>query len=151
MGVFLRLAVIALPLLEIVSIIVVADAIGVVATLLLLVVCFLGGLGLIRERGLGALGRVRDAVSRGEPPVRELFETAAIVLAGFLLMVPGFLSDLIALPLLVPAIRRWLLARFGARFGRPPRAAPGVIEGEWHEVGEEKPRLDRPPGWGRRA
>ncbi len=74
--------------------------------------------------------------------MRELFDAACLALAGVLLILPGFLSDLMALLLLIPPVRGLLYgratrlaARQGASGGpgRQPRRGP-VIEGDWVEV-----------------
>jgi UPF0716 protein FxsA len=78
--------------------------------------------------------------------VRELFDGACVLAAGLLLILPGFLSDIVAGVLLLPPVRRLLynaLARrarvtTGPRDGErgpPPRGPhPAVIEGEYEEV-----------------
>jgi len=167
MGVLLRVAVVALPLLELAVFIKVGAAIGALATILLLIVATIAGVKLVRERGLAILRRCRDALDRGELPAGPLFDDACLVLAGLLLILPGFLSDAVALALLVPAVRqglfRWLshhvdlvVRRAGAPFPRRPGGGgggPPVIEGEYHEVrggrGGDLPRTGDGSRWGR--
>src|SRR4051794_38564859 len=132
MGILLRVALLVLPIVEIAVLIAVGERIGIAATLLLVVLGFLAGAALIRSRSLVALARVREALQRGETPVAELFETACVIAAGLLLMIPGFITDLAAIALLLPAARRGLRRAIAARLGgagRRPRA--GVIDGEW--------------------
>jgi UPF0716 protein FxsA len=111
----------------------VASAVGVIATLALLVLGGVLGSLLVQRQGLGVLLRLREGLERGEAPETEVAEGALIVVAGLLLVLPGLLTDVLALVLLAPPARRWLARRWLK--GRPPGVAvpPGqrVIEGEW--------------------
>lgn len=111
----------------------VAEAIGVLAMLLLLVVSWpLGGWAL-RSRGRAAWRRLSVAVSEGRSPGREVLDGALVLIGGFLLIVPGFLSDVVGLLALLPPTRsllrgrlaRHLQSRFvvgATRFGHPTRS-----------------------------
>jgi len=105
-----------LPLGEIAGFILVGRRIGVWPTLGLVVLSAVVGIMLIRVQGLGALARLRRAAAEGGEPGKALLDTAMIVLAGFLLLVPGFLTDLIGLLLFLPPFRRWLWNRFKRNF-----------------------------------
>jgi UPF0716 protein FxsA len=146
MGMVLQIGVAAFAIAEIVVLIEVGGVIGAGPTVLLLVIAFIGGMGLIRRRGLAAVQRVRDAVHRGETPVYELFDTACVIVAGILFAVPGFLSDLVALVLLAPPIRRALFVRIARR--HDARRQPGVIEGEYQEIRGTEERIRSP--WDKR-
>jgi UPF0716 protein FxsA len=160
MRLILTLALVAFPLAEIALLIAVGDAIGVAATLALLVLAFVAGIALIRVQGFAALVNVRGALARGEAPTDALFQGACMVAAGVLLAAPGFLSDIMALALigLVPfrsLVKAWLWRRLPARPGHPGRPRPGqVIDGEFETVEEPVPprgaaSLGRSP-WARR-
>jgi UPF0716 protein FxsA len=145
MGAVLLLALVAFPFIEIVLLIVVGRAIGVLATLALLVFAVLAGIALIRLQGFATLLNARAALARGQPPADALFQGACVVAAGLLLIMPGFLSDLMALALLsfLPfrkLLLRWLWARATIRrAGRGGRGAT-VIEGEYESVDEDGTR-----------
>jgi UPF0716 protein FxsA len=130
---FLPVVAILLPLAEIYTALQVASAVGVVATLGLLVLGGVLGSLLVRRQGLGVLLRLRQSLERGEAPEAAVVEGALVVVAGLLLVLPGLLTDAVALLLLVPPVRRLLVGRWMK--GRPPGvvAPPGqrVIEGEW--------------------
>lgn len=155
------LAIILIPLVEITVFIVVGERIGVLATILAIVATATGGILLVRLQGFSTLRRAHEAMQRNEAPVAEAVDGALLALAGLLLIVPGFVTDLIGFLLLVPPIRRLLAARFLARGlargvrmygGVPPGGGPGgrrggsgpVIEGEFEEVDDqERPRPHR--------
>ncbi|OLP60488.1 membrane protein FxsA [Xaviernesmea oryzae] len=101
----LPLALLALPLLEIATFILVGRHIGVGATLLLVLGSAVLGALLLRRQGLDALRRISVAARNGEDAGRELVHAAMIVIAGLLLIVPGFLTDLLGLLLFLPPVR----------------------------------------------
>jgi UPF0716 protein FxsA len=161
MGIALRLSLIALPLMEIAAFVLVGQAIGVGATLLLVLAAAFAGALLVKSRGLALLARFRDMARRGEWPGEELFDDVLLMLAGLLLILPGFVSDAVALALLLGpvrrAIHRWGRSHVeragGERAG--VRAGPRTIDAEYKEVPADAERLadmekpDRPSKWGR--
>lgn len=120
------------PLAEIATFIFVGRAIGVAATLALVVASSVLGATLLREAGLATALRLE----RGrEAPARILAEGGTRMLAGLLLLVPGFLTDIAALAVLIPRVRRtfagWLMPKTHRSGG-----SSEVIEGKFR-------RLDR--------
>jgi UPF0716 protein FxsA len=108
----------------------VADAIGVLLTVVLLFAGWPVGTWVLRSRGRAAWRRLSIAVSEGRAPGREVIDGALVLFGGALLMVPGFVTDVLGICALLPptrALARWLLvrnlysrlvvgaARFGAR------------------------------------
>ena len=93
------------PLAELAAIIFVAKAVGVLITLLLLLVFSLAGAWLAKREGLAAWRRFQFATAEGRVPTREVADGAMVLLAGALLLVPGFLTDVLGLLLLIPATR----------------------------------------------
>ena len=93
------------PLAELAAIIFVAKAVGVLTTLLLLLVFSLAGAWLAKREGLAAWRRFQFATAEGRVPTREVADGAMVLAAGALLLVPGFLTDVLGLLLLVPATR----------------------------------------------
>jgi UPF0716 protein FxsA len=93
------------PLLEIASLILVGQAIGVLQTLALVLFSAMLGLFLLKQQGRGILRRLQEETRRGVDPGRELIHTALLVVAAFLLIVPGFVGDIIGLLLFIPPIR----------------------------------------------
>lgn len=104
-----------LPLVEIALFIVVGRAIGLFPTLALVILAALAGGMLLRQQGLGVVARLRNNVSAGTVPGRTMFDAMLIGLAALLLILPGFLSDIVALTLLIPAVRGWIFTALAAR------------------------------------
>lgn len=94
-----------LPVLEILVIIGVGSAIGAWPTALLLVAVSLAGAWLVRREGRRAWRALRESLSTGQLPDRELAETPYLMAGGVLLLVPGFLTDVAGLLLLLPFTR----------------------------------------------
>lgn len=119
----LALLFLLVPIAEIYVIAKVAGGIGVPETILLLVVISVVGAWLTKAAGLGVLRRLQRTVRDGRVPSAELVDGALVLLAGALLLTPGFLSDCLAVLLLVPPTRS--LAR-GAVLRRI-RAGGGIV------------------------
>lgn len=93
------------PVAEVVVAIQIADAIGVLWMLLLLIASWPVAAWALRSRGGAAWRRLADAVAVGRPPGREVLNGALILLGGLLLIVPGFITDVLGVFLLLPATR----------------------------------------------
>jgi UPF0716 protein FxsA len=149
---FLLAAFIAVPLAEIAMFIAVGGRIGLGWTLLLVVLTAAVGVAMLRRQGFAVLDRARRELEQDRLPVSEVFEGFCLVIAGALLLTPGFLTDGVGALLLVPAVRTWLYGRVRRRIelhvarahaeaaaggGAAPRPGP-VIEGEFEEVDPER-------------
>jgi UPF0716 protein FxsA len=121
------------PIVELAVILQVGQAIGVLETVALLVAVSVVGGWLVKREGVGVLRRISTAVQAGRVPGRDLADGALIVLAGALLITPGFLSDLLGIALLLPpvraAIRPVLVSALARRAigGRVRRSGGGTI------------------------
>lgn len=156
MGILLLVALIGVPLIEIGLFIEIGGFIGLWPTLALVVLTAAIGSWQLRAQGLATLARGRQQLDRGQLPARELFDGFCLVIAGALLLTPGFMTDAIGLALFVPGfrdmLRRFLASRMEAvteaharvdgeeiRPGQgQPRRRPGdsVIEGEFRDVSD---------------
>ncbi|APO65687.1 FxsA family protein [Rhizobium mongolense] len=97
--------VLLLPLAEIAGFVIVGRAVGLLATLGLVVLSVVIGMALLRRQGIGILQRMSTEGRTGVLPGRELLRPAMLVIASLLLIVPGFISDIIAIALFIPAVR----------------------------------------------
>ncbi len=73
------------------------------------------GFYLVRRAGLSALRRIRDRINQGQIPGREISDGAAILVAGALLISPGFISDVLGFLMLIPAVRASIHRTFSRR------------------------------------
>jgi UPF0716 protein FxsA len=125
------------PLAEIAAFILVGEAIGVMATLALVIISSACGYAMLRDAGIMTMLELRRKTAN---PAAVLADGGTRMLSGLLLLLPGFLTDLAALIVLFPPSRDFLMARVlrSASVGRasPSRARQDVIEGDFR-------RLDR--------
>jgi UPF0716 protein FxsA len=127
------------PLVEIYVLLEVGSVIGVLPTVALVVLTAVMGAGLIRAQGIATFGRVQQELARGELPAVGIIEAALLLVAGALMLTPGFVTDTIGFLILVPPLRRWAIQSFLARrivaagmaSGQQHAGKPGVIEGEF--------------------
>jgi UPF0716 protein FxsA len=146
----LMLVFLGLPLLEIAVLIQVGQAIGFWPTLGLLVLSAAAGMIVIRQQGLSMVGRMFDSMSRGRFAVTSIVDSYAVIVAGCLLIVPGFITDALGLALLVPPLRSIILGAMlpgiaGRRRvdqratsqNRPSEPRPTVIEGTFERLDDE--------------
>ena len=158
---WLLLAFIAVPMIEIALFIQVGGVIGIWWTLLIVLMTAIAGSYLVRSQGLRELGRLQNSFKDLQDPTEPLANGAMILFAGALLLTPGFFTDIVGLSLLVPGVRaaafKWAktkvkVQRFemGDQPG-PQQQHPGdrVIDGEFEEVPPTKPRRDSPSEWTR--
>ena len=137
MPALLLLGLVVVPLVELYVIIQVGQQIGALWTVGLLLVVSVLGTMLLRREGSRAWRSFRAATMNGRVPGREVADGAMVLLAGALLLTPGFVTDAVGLLLLVPPVRavlRRVLTAYASRRllpGGPPAPGPGrVVEGE---------------------
>jgi UPF0716 protein FxsA len=125
------------PIAELFVAIKVAEAIGVLLTVVLLLISWPVGLWLMKAQGRVAWRRLSLAIDQGVPPGRQVLDGALILLGGLLLIIPGFITDALGLALLAAptrgltgrAVTRNLQSRVlrtASRFSGPPGSAYDV-------------------------
>lgn len=162
---WLLLAFIAIPMIEIALFIQVGGLIGLGWTLLIVLGTAVLGTWLVRAQGAMALNNLRRSFNELRDPSEPLADAAMILVAGVLLLTPGFFTDAVGFALLTPPVRhaafKWLrknvkVASFSMGSGPmgtgDPRRDPtrdDVIDGTFHEVDAPKRPTHTPSGWTR--
>ena len=164
----LFLVFIIVPIVEIAILIQVGGLIGGWETVAIVILTAMAGTALFRTQGFRVLARAEETLSKGAFPAEELFDGICILVAGILLLPPGFVTDAMGLALLVPGLRG-LIGRFvwqaitrsghthvygqwsGPTSGQPHQADhphdDDAIEGQFHEVPPVHPEIHkRKPG-----
>ncbi|MGV8954927.1 MAG: FxsA family protein [Cypionkella sp.] len=126
-----------LPIIEIALFIKVGQTIGLWPTLALVITAALLGGALLRQQGLSVLMQLRGNVAAGKMPAQSIADAALIGVAAVFLVLPGFLSDVVGLSLLVPPIRHWIYKTLAGNFTvvsatgfrAQPRTEDGRIKG----------------------
>lgn len=171
-AIVLFLLFIFVPLAEIGVFIRVGGAIGLLPTLALCVLTAIVGTLCIRFQGFKLVNQARAQLEAGEAPVFEVVSGACLVVAGLMLLTPGFVTDAVGFLLLLPPVRRLIFERFLARRmatvsgaqaggrpgsrtpgrGQPSQRRPEVLEGEFEEIDEVKGEMPPPRGgWDKRS
>lgn len=138
----------AIPVTEIVVFILVGSQIGVLATIALVILTAIAGSMLLRWQGLSALSRIQSELAADRVPGKEMVQGVMILLAGFLLLTPGFVTDTLGLLLFIPKVRdaawHFLSKRANIRTfgGRGFAAGFGAGEQPSHQTGPVVIELD---------
>lgn len=111
----LPVAFLVVPLVEIASFVIVGRWLGVLATLGLVVLAAAAGMAVLRRTGLKVLTG-RGLGSRANSQAEAIGDGLLLAIAGVLLLIPGFVGDVIALVLLLPPVRKLILSVLAKRF-----------------------------------
>lgn len=162
MAPFILILFIAVPVIEIGLFIQVGGVIGLWPTLAVVILTAVLGTALLRHQGLDTLRRVQESLAQERLPVSEMFDGLCLLMAGALLLTPGFMTDAFGFLLFVPpfraaaaqAIGRYVLSHGhvhvqtsgmgpgpGPDHDRRPGGGP-VIDGDFEEVEAETPARD---------
>lgn len=151
---------VAVPIVEIALFIQVGGLIGLWPTLAIVILTAFVGTSLMRSQGASALAEVQRSFNELRDPSRPLAHGVMILVAGMLLLTPGFFTDTVGLLLLVPKFREFIMqylsrhvqvSRFSVNSGmhqRDPHRAPyddGVIDGEYEVTPSPQADGRRPP------
>ena len=152
-GLILLTGLIVVPLAEIAVLIEVGGWLGLGPTLALIILTAVIGAWMLRRQGVAVLRRAQQQMQQGGMPILKVFEGFCLVIAGALLLTPGFLTDTAGALLLLPPVRAFLYRRVCRRLeeqvaGAPPQdggpARAPVIDAEFEEV--EPGDMPRPRG-----
>lgn len=138
------IALFAVPYLEFLVFVEVADKVGGLSALMLTIVTAVLGIYIIRQEGIQVLSNLKNTVERGESPVIELIHGFFLAVAGFFFLLPGFITDSIAILLAIAPVRA-MLGNMMVDAGKKGRAnrptsthSSGVIiDGEFTEADED--------------
>jgi UPF0716 protein FxsA len=136
---------VVVPLAELYVIVAASHAFGLGTTLGVLLLVSLVGAAVVKRQGMDALARVRESLDRRELPSRHLADGALILLAGALLLVPGFITDAIGVLLLLPPVRAVVRRLVLARSGAGPRRVRVRSTGTVIDTGTSSPDDQTPP------
>ena len=117
------LLLLVVPFVELAAFVKVTGTIGFLPALALILLLGMGGVWLVKREGLGVWRRGTAKLQNGELPAAEVVNGILLLAAGGLLILPGFVSDVVALALLLPPVRAAVRALLFRRFERRLRAA----------------------------
>ncbi|PHM62978.1 FxsA family protein [Xenorhabdus ishibashii] len=99
----------------------IASEVGVLLTLLLVILTSCLGVSLVRNQGIKNFISMQQKLAAGESPAQEAVKSVSLVIAGFLLILPGFFTDFLGLLLLLSPVQKFLTAKLlpHIKFYRP--------------------------------
>ncbi len=156
---WLFLIFVAVPIIEIALFIQVGGAIGLWPTLAIVVLTAFAGTWLMRQQGMMTLAKLQKSLAEGGNPADPMAQGAMILVAGVLLLTPGFFTDTVGFLLLLPPVRaaliKWISARivasgsvhFSSTTSASERGANTTIETDYIIIDEDSEPREGPSGW----
>lgn len=142
---------IGIPILEISFLLKVSDAIGGLRTILFVIFTAVIGAYLVKQQGIATLNKFQQESNAGRIPAQQILEGIVLLFAGAVLVTPGFFTDALGFALLVPPLRRTIIAyvlnsgRFNVASFQQAKDSPftktsqggNVIEGEYTDKNDD--------------
>jgi len=134
------LTIILIPVIEIYLLIKIGSQIGAISTIFLIFTTAIIGVYYAKYEGLNTLKSGFLQIKNNEPPTYEVLSGAAIAFAAFLLIIPGFATDVIGFILIFPLSRRFIFENFLKKLKNKKNSSENFIDGEFEEVEEKDDR-----------
>ena len=131
------LTIIFVPAIEIYLLIKIGSQIGAIITILLIFITAIVGVYYAKYEGLNTLRSGFNQLKRNETPTYEMLSGAAIGFAAMLLIIPGFLTDIIGFLLIIPVTRNFFIKSISSKF-KKKESNENIIEGVIEKEDEEK-------------
>ena len=129
--------IIGIPLIEIYLFIKIGSQIGAFNTVLLILTTAVIGVAYARYEGFNTLKSGIGQLVKNEMPVYEIISGATLAFAAFLLILPGFATDLIGILLVIPFTRKILLSKFVKTNINKDRKKNNYIEGDYEDISDD--------------
>ena len=129
--------IVGIPLIEIYLFIKIGSQIGAFNTVLLILTTAVIGVAYARYEGFNTLKSGIAQLVKNEMPVYEIISGATLAFAAFLLILPGFATDLVGILLVIPFTRRILLSRFVKKNINKNRKKNNYIEGDYEDISDD--------------
>ena len=130
------LFIIGIPLIEIYLMIKVGGVIGAFNTIFLIFFTAITGIYFARLEGLNAIRSGFNQLVKNEIPIYEIISGAALALAALLLIIPGFLTDLVGFLLIIPITRKFFIRSISSKYHKK-KNNKDIIEGSIEENKQE--------------
>ena len=134
------LSIILVPVIEIYLLIKIGSKIGALTTILLIFTTAIMGIYYAKYEGLNTLKSGFLQLSKNESPTYEMLSGAAIAFAAILLIIPGFVTDIIGFLLIFPASRKILFNKVVKNFTKKRGEKNNFIEGEFEDIEDDDDR-----------
>jgi len=134
------LAIILVPVIEIYLLIKIGSQIGAVTTILLIFVTAIVGIYYAKYEGLNTLKSGFLQLSKNESPAYEVISGATIAFAALLLIIPGFVTDVIGFLLIFPITRKLLFGKILNKSKNKENLKKDYIEGDFEDIEDDNDR-----------
>ncbi len=134
------LSIILVPIIEIYLFIKIGSQIGAFNTISLIFITAIIGIIYARYEGLNTLRSGFSNLIKNELPAYEIISGAAIAFAAFLLIIPGFATDLIGFLLIFPLTRKLIFFKISTKFKNKNSGKKNYIDGEFEDINEDDER-----------
>ena len=131
------LVIILIPVIEIYLLIKIGSQIGAITTILLILSTAIVGVYYAKYEGLNTLKSGFAQLSKNETPAYEVISGAAIAFAALLLIIPGFMTDLIGFFLIFPLTRKMVFSFFQKNFKDQNKGKKDFIEGDFEDIEDD--------------
>ena len=129
--------IIGIPLIEIYLFIKIGSLIGAFNTIALIIITALTGIVYARHEGFNTLRSGFYQLARNEVPIYEIISGAAIALAAFFLILPGFATDFLGFLLILPFTRKLIIGRFAKKTKTYKKTNKDIIEGQYKDLDKD--------------
>ena len=134
------LVIILIPILEIYLLIKIGSQIGAITTIFMIFATAIVGIYYAKYEGLNVLKSGFLQLSRNELPDYEVISGAAIAFAALLLIIPGFITDILGFLLIFPISRKIIFKKFLKKNTKPKNEKNNFIDGEFEDIEDENDR-----------
>ena len=134
------LLIILIPAVEIFFFIKIGSQIGAIATITLIFSTAIIGIYYAKYEGLNTLKSGFIQLSKNLPPTYEMISGAAIALAALLLIIPGFITDILGFLLIFPISRKLIFNKFVIKFKSRKNVKNNFIDGEFEDIDDDNDR-----------
>ena len=136
----LLLIIILVPIIEIYLFIKIGSQIGAFSTISLIFITAFLGIIYARYEGFNTLKSGMSQIVKNEIPIYEIVSGAALAFAAFLLILPGFATDILGLLIIFPPTRKLLLKKVSTKYSKNKIKKQDFIDGEFEDIDEDNER-----------
>ena len=134
------LSIILIPIIEIYLLIKIGSQIGALTTILLIFITAITGFYYAKYEGLNTLRAGFAQLNQNKAPTYEMLSGAAIAMAAILLIIPGFMTDLIGFFLIFPISRKFIFENIFKKFKYKKNIKNNFIDGEFEDIEDDNDR-----------
>ena len=134
------LLILLVPVVEIYLLIKIGSQIGAITTILLIFTTAIVGIYYAKYEGLNTLKSGFTQLSNNKPPTYEMISGAAIAFAALLLIIPGFVTDVLGFLLIFPASRRFFFSILSKKFKHKDTNENNIIDGDYEDIENDDDR-----------